>query len=182
MKHSLGSLAAVAGLAAASSASGIVLQSPINNLDISTGITAIDIDGNGSNDFFVNSNIFAISGDTPNSGIYIGALSTEMKVLAENEFVNAAGSYNDYAEFDEFYNGGSNFAGFVFERAGDTHYAWLEFYFPDPDMSGALVIGGAWESLSDTGITVGAVPEPGQFALIGGVAALSMTLLRRRRC
>ena len=104
--------------------------------------------------------------------------------LSEGSLINSGANFNSYADFSSFtgdINGSIAFAGFLFQRDAQTHYAWLEFSFADETFSSGTLIGGAWESQANTAISAGAIPEPSQFALVGGAFALSLIGLRRRR-
>jgi len=183
MKHSLGSLAAVAALAATTSTEAVVIVSNFSNVDISSGVTEVDIDGNGQVDFEINSSFAEIASFTGGE-IVVDGTFISMAPLTEGSLINSGANYNSAANFNSFtgdINGSIAFAGFLFQRDAQTHYAWLEFSFADETFSSGTLIGGAWESQANTAISAGAIPEPSQFALVGGAFALSLIGLRRRR-
>ena len=79
---------------------------------------------------------------------------------------------------NDFWNGvqgDQNFIGFRFESNDGTHYGWAQL-----EIGSLTIVNAAYESDPDTAITLGAVPEPSNLALLGlGIAGLSM--MRRRK-
>ncbi|WOO41713.1 hypothetical protein [Rubellicoccus peritrichatus] len=179
IKSSLGTLAAVASLATPA-VDAAVQASPISNQPLNNLITSIDIDGNGTDDFEINADIQQISvvdilslGSVFNAG--------ELTPLTGGEAINGGLSFGDPAGFAEFLGNGTQYAGFGFQRDGNNHFAWLEFNFPDSTFTNGSIVGGAWETIADTTISAGgAIPEPRDAALAGGILAGIVAFIRHK--
>lgn len=177
MRNSLGTLAAVAAIAAAGSmqASAAVTPTFVQNLPINLiGDTDIDINGDNGVDFSLNW-----------QGAFINAMSGSdmvvdfgymLRPLGIGDVVDGSSGYNGYAEFGHLVGGSNIFAGFSFTIAGEIHYGWLAFDF---STDAPMIVGGAWESIAGQGIEIQAVPEPSFYAALGGLLAVAAIGVRR---
>lgn len=80
---------------------------------------------------------------------------------------------------NEFESGTSGYIGFVLVGDSDTYYGWMRLTLHD-DGSTGVIHEWAWDTDGDS-ITVGAVPEPSNAALLVGLAATFCAVRRRRR-
>jgi len=64
-----------------------------------------------------------------------------------------------------FFNG-VHYVGFDFEYGGAFHYGWMEINCFFPTVPGGQVLGWAYETLPNTPVVVGDVPEPGAITLL----------------
>ncbi|MGJ8653866.1 MAG: PEP-CTERM sorting domain-containing protein [Opitutaceae bacterium] len=78
----------------------------------------------------------------------------------------------------EFESGTSGYIGFILNPGVDDYYGWMEITFNDDGTTGSIHQW-AWET-SGSEITVGAVPEPSNAALLFGLGVASFILTRRR--
>lgn len=178
MKNSIGSLAALAAFAIPASMEAAPVAASFTNLALpydTSGSVDIDLDGNGTNDFYVFSNSIFVGlesyGDTlftdsPQSfgGLVSTGGPTTLFLLLEEVGVPSIGT---------------SYFGISFTRSGQTHTGWLLLDFTgDPK----LAVSGAWESVAGESISVGsAIPEPSAVAAMAGAGALVLALGRRRR-
>lgn len=80
----------------------------------------------------------------------------------------------------KFENGTSGYIGFALVDGSDEYYGWMEVTFND-DSSTGTIHEWAWNTVANEAITVGAVPEPSNAALLLGLAATGYVVRRRRR-
>lgn len=80
---------------------------------------------------------------------------------------------------NEFENGTSGYIGFALVDGSDNYYGWMQLTLYD-DGSVGTIHQWAWESTANTAITVGAVPEPSNAALLLGLSAILWVGTRRR--
>lgn len=165
IRSSIGTLAAVASLLTPA-VDAAVQVSPISNepLPGSSGIF-IDIDGNGVDDFEINADFQVITGVSGNGAVTNGGGA--LLPLSSGNLINGAESFNSSGDFGGFLSAGNQFAGF-------------EFSFPDSVFGNGSIVSGAWETVSGNGIEVGAIPEPSDAALAGGVLAGIVAFFRRK--
>lgn len=78
----------------------------------------------------------------------------------------------------EFESGTTGYIGFVLNPGVDDYYGWIQLTLYD-DGSTGTIHAWAWET-SGGAITVGAVPEPSNAALLFGLGVSSFMLTRRR--
>ena len=182
MKNSIGSLAALAAFAAPVLATPAPPQAasfshvPVSFSDETTHIN-FDIDGDGTNDFYVYGN--------HGFSILVGLLGSTMHAGDDSlpyGSVFSPGSASLTWEPTLFADAYS-YIGFSFVSGGQTHAAWVLF---DLDADAPEVAGGGWQPFANSSIVVGqpgiaAVPEPSSLAALAGAAALGGALLRRRR-
>ena len=106
-------------------------------------------------------------------------------------FGDSVGSSNDYptgfsgstghmgTDSDEFDNGDTGYIGFALVDGSDFYYGWMELTLYD-DGSAGTIHEWAWNTVANEAITVGAVPEPGNAALLLGLSAILWVGTRRR--
>jgi len=153
---SIGSLAAFAVLAAAASAQATLIDSAtVTETPVTSDMNlAIDIDGDGVEDFV----LFANSDDNYLALNHAAAGSLSLGDAASPNYVTALqpgdsvglntppGTYNTdgyiWSSLDSNLGGlGTTYVGVTFEIDSASHYGWLEFNFPNADVydSGELV-------------------------------------------
>jgi hypothetical protein len=183
MKNSIGSLAALAAFAApalvhATPAESDIRAASFENVSfdaLDTTPVNLDIDGDGTNDFFVYGNTF---GATIRAGVLNGTTITESPVTFGASFDRSTALQTFDESMPPTFEG---YYGFDFVSGFDSqhHAAWVHF-----DFSGEspVVVNGGWEAESFfTSITVGAIPEPSAAGALTGVAALLGACGFRRR-
>lgn len=127
----------------------------------------------------------------------------QFEVVASNDPIGSSAAFNTETEVNEISvafdgvwqtgsavdgivsTGGSVNFGFSITISGNTHYGWGSIAIPaTPSLpeNPFTITQAYYESLADTPITVGAVPEPAHLALLTGLgAAASMAYRRKRR-
>lgn len=182
---SLGSLAALATLVASTESHAFVFDASFSNVVLGFGDNFFDLDGNGSDDLNVNvylndglGVLFPVNG----SAYTVVENTSQADPLFPGDVVDNSGFYNGFASMEGLLNAEPSIVGVRFWREGELHFGWVAFDFSSGQIEGSTVLFGAWESTPGLGITVGvtAVPEPGHFALIGGLATGLALLVRRR--
>ena len=182
MKNSIGSLAALAAFAAPALAVPTPPQAasfshvPVSFSDETTHIN-FDIDGDGTNDFYVYGN--------HGGGIFVGLLNGTMHsgegTLSYGDSFSPSSASFDWEPI--LFSGDHAYIAFSFAVGGLPHASWVLF---DLDAGSPEVAGGGWQPFANASIVVGqpeiaAVPEPSSLAALAGVAALGGALLQRRR-
>lgn len=90
--------------------------------------------------------------------------------------VNVAAN-NNY----NFFSGDQKYIGVSFEIAGETHYGWIGFEIDSTSPLHGIVRDYAYESVPDTGIVAGEIPEPNTLALLAaGAGALACGRRRQK--
>ena len=175
LKKSLGSLAAVAALAPTQQATAAIVFSTFSNVP---AVGNIDIDGNGVDDFSLNSSggLFGLLG--PNATA-VDLSSDPIFFIPDSSSVNGSFNFESFPDISPVIGDGSTYLGVRFDRGGDTHYGYLAFDIPTTFNTGTL-LGGGWQSTPLDGASVKPVPEPATFTLLAGGLTL-MTASRRRR-
>lgn len=175
LKKSLGSLAAVAALAPTQQATAATVFSTFSNVP---AVTTIDIDGNGVDDFDLNSS----GGLEP----LVGGNETAVDLSSDPLFftpnsssVNGSFNFASFPDISSVIGEGATYLGVRFDREGTTHYGYLAFDIPTTFNTGTL-LGGGWETIPLNGASVKPVPEPATFTMLAGGLAL-LTASRRRR-
>jgi len=163
-----------------------------------------DVDGNGVDDFELESLVFKSSprgyfnssnlngrgminsnGFKTDNVVNLNVGFTVGASLAGGYFWGAGGFGNRAMTFDSSmvgndFNGGvfgsdQNYIGFQFEIAGATHYGWAQL-----ELGSQRLVNAAYNDAAGQPINVGQVPEASSTALLGlGVAGLGM--MRRRK-
>lgn len=174
MKSSIGSLAALAAVAAPVLSEAAPVTASFSNVAISFTSQDIDIDGNGSNDFSVFANSFLAFVQASSGSNFV--VPSEFN---EGDTVTVAAASSASWDFSKEPSD-VTYVGVSFERNAAAHAAWLRF---ETDAGNNLVLtGGAWESGAGAGILIpAAIPEPSAAAAWAGMAGLLATLCRRRR-
>lgn len=80
----------------------------------------------------------------------------------------------------KFESGTSGYIGFALVDGSDRYYGWMEVTLYD-DGSAGTIHQWAWNTVANEAITVGAVPEPGNAALLLGLGAGLCVISRRRK-
>jgi hypothetical protein len=128
--------------------------------------------------FFPNAN-----GTNPDGGVVVSA-GTAVLSLALGTLVGPASTFG-IGSANVPPSGTSFFGIRLFNEAtSTTHFGWVQVLLPANSGTGltpGTVIDWAFESAPNTGIAVGAVPEPSTYALFGVVAAGAMGLRAWRR-
>lgn len=174
MKNSIGSLAALSAVVAPAFVEAAPQVADFANVPVSLSDGTpidFDIDGDGTQDFFVYGNF--------GSGLRVAVYSPTLRSASEVAFGN------NFAPADATLNGDTvvwtddpAYYGFSFVTGGQTHAAWVHF---DTNTAAPVVSGGAWEMTPGASIQVGAIPEPASVAALAGVGALLGAAARRRR-
>lgn len=181
---SLGSLSAVATWMAACNASAVTqLSTTTVNIPLTSG-AQFDINGDRRMDFsiFFNNNqelvLNGLNGSlSANSGTF-GRYYYYTQVLSDGSPVN--GTMSASGQTDLSWSGisaspaylGTFSTGVKFYDVGNTlHYGWINFSFPGNTYpwSGATAVSAGWETTPNTGILVGAIPEP-SVSMLGSMA------------
>ena len=166
----------MAALAVPAALNATVMLSSISNIAFTSG-SDLDIDGDGSSDFYLGGWDNYINA----SGIGLIAIDGSYNIdrLSEGEFINDGLSYDYGAPISSA--GGIFYAGVEFDISGGTHYGWLKI---DAGDTGALeeitILAAAWESSADTEISAGAIPEPRETVAALGLFAGLVALFRKR--
>lgn len=181
LKNSLGSLAAIAALAALPHAKAQIVDSSFSNLSlVDNGALYLDIDDDGNDDFNITSGSAEISGMILGNEVAVsGGMATQWFMVGD--LINGSSDFNSIGDFSSFANGGTSYFGVMFQRGGQTHYGWVKLDFPTTDLADATVVSGAWQSTANLGINAGAtaVPEPATTGLLAGLFASLGLFLRR---
>jgi hypothetical protein len=181
---SLGSLAAVATWIAAGNATAAPqLSTTTVNIPLTSG-AQFDINGDRRMDFsiFFNNNqelvLNGLNGSlSANSGTF-GRYYYYTQVLSDGSPVNGTMSASGQTDLSWSGNSaspaylGTFSTGVKFYDVGNTlHYGWINFSFPGNTYpwSGATAVSAGWETTPNTGILVGAIPEP-SVSMLGSMA------------
>jgi len=174
---SLGSLAAVATWIAAGNATAAPqLSTTTVNFPITNG-AQFDINGDGRMDFYISDNfnnhqelvLAGLNGSlSAKSGTY-GQYNYYSQVLSEGSPVNGTLTYDYLTDLSRSGNTaspaylGTFSTGVEFYDINNAlHYSWVSFNFSNNTYpwTGATAVSAGWETAANTGILVGAVPEP----------------------
>lgn len=97
------------------------------------------------------------------------------------QWIERPAYFNGYyldQNYGQFYST-SAFVGIELQIGENTHYGWVQFDNPLP-IYGGYVTGFAYETVPNTSITAGAIPEPGSVALLT-IGGLGLYLLRKNK-
>lgn len=171
-------------------------------LDLSNGLTNIDLDVDGAADIRIN--IQSLNGDGDRvfalkpfpaspTVIFTGTDSYYLQPFALGDTIDGSlstsgspygllASDTSGSKFNNF-DSGNDFIGFSFEKDGNTHYGWLQFDVADANSGndGGLQVTslvGQYESTPNTAIVI---PEPSTYALGLGLLAAGAAGIRARR-
>jgi len=87
----------------------------------------------------------------------------------------------DFMGIGEFAGVESAYVGLQLQINGNTHYGWIRLGAPVPIFNGGWIYDFAYETLPDTPILAGAVPEPSSCGLCAiGIGALLFRYVRRQ--
>lgn len=183
MKNSIGSLAALATLAAAPSLQAGAPPPPepaaFNNVIVpyqNGGSVYLDIDGDSVNDVRLYSNglfvqLFAEPGNAFSSGpLTAGNYFSPDDASANSVFLDDVGA-------PSFTTG---YFGVSFNIADEAHAGWIYLDFTGAD---PLAVAGGWQTVAYSAVEVGnpaPIPEPSAFAALAGAGALLAAGGRRR--
>lgn len=184
LRPALGSLAALAALSLTPSTKAQVTMSSISNLTVQNGdLAALDIDGDGTTDFYLN-NItqFFTPADTGDSLFSNAGLGSSPREFSFGESITGVADATGPVPLNDVL-GDLAYFGLSFQHDGSTHNAWIQVDMTS--VTGAFIVdSAAWEATADTAIAAGAtaVPEPATTAAsLGLLAGLAAWLRRRRR-
>lgn len=176
MKTSLGSLAAIACLAAPALHADPLLSAISNQPFANDSDLALDIDGNGSTDFYLFANFAYAELYSAQPGINFVTNTTynfgdSITPAAPNSYVTGLDL------------GTTAYYGLSFDRGSATQLGWILIAM-DPDYPWAgTILSAGWETTPATAISAGspaAVPEPADTALGFGLFAGLAFAFRRR--
>lgn len=188
--------AGAAACAAASSTQAAVVYSGLQNISIGSGFaTQIDLNGDSQNDVKFKNYVFGggpYQGGTVNfaPGRFVGFTSGNQYItaLTAGAAINsttanpsffgsmAYGAVNPNAQFN---NVTDKYVGLSFPAGPNTYYGWVRVDVTN-STNHFVIKDWAYESVAGTGISAGAVPEPGTLGLLAA-GALGVTALRRNR-
>ena len=184
LRPALGSLAAMAALSLPLSAQAQATLSSISNLTVQNGdYTGLDLDGDGTTDFYVN-NITAVfrSADVGDMMFSNAGSGVSLQPFAFGSTIAAAGDTTNDLDFS-LLTGETGYIGVSFENITGTHAGWLLLDLTASN--GDIVIDSAgWEATAGASIAAGspaAVPEPATAAAGLGLLAGLAAWFRRRR-
>ncbi|MBN9689160.1 MAG: hypothetical protein J0M24_02885 [Verrucomicrobia bacterium] len=174
-------LIALAGITQTISTQAAIVVSSVSNLEIPFGeSTTVDFDGNGTPEFYfyyANTQVILESYDNSAVSIY----STDTGRLQEF----ALGSPITMAQPTTVFTGaelplaGPFYGGFQFQIDGNTHLGWFQLENMG-ELSVVRILNAAWQTLPETGLNAGAVPElPATPLVFGAAAGLTFWWLRR---
>lgn len=174
-------LIALAGLTNSLDTQAAIVVSSVSNLEIPSGeTTTVDFDGNGTPEFYffyANSQVIIETYDNTAESIY----NTDTGRLQEFSL----GSPITLGQPTTVFNGaelplpGPIYGGFQFQIAGNTHLGWFQLENLG-ELSVVRIVNAAWQTIPETGINAGAVPElPATPMMFGVVAGLTVWWLRR---
>ncbi len=184
MKNSIGSLAALAAFAAPAFAAPLPppVAADFSHVPVSLSDTTpidFDIDGDGTDDFYVYGNFgnglhIIAHGATTFSDGFSGGLTADSESFPND--ISFSGNTVIFSD-ETVYLGFSFTAG----STGQAHAAWVLF---DTNSAAPMVVGGGWQTIQGEHVVVGtpsAVPEPASFAALAGLGVLAGALATRRR-
>ena len=177
MKNSIGSLAALAAFAVPAVVEAAPQVASFGNVALpyeTSGAIDFDVDGNGTNDFYVFSNSIFVGLEAYGSTLFTDS------AVSFGSVVSTGDPTTQFLLLEEVGvpSIGTSYFGISFTRDAQTHTGWVLFDFTgDPK----LAVSGGWESAAGQSISVGAVPEPSAFAALAGAGALAVVCFRRRR-
>lgn len=170
MKNSIGSLAALATLAAPALVEAAPQAAAFSNVALPFfEYINVDIDNDGTDDFSVYNNDGFVAFEASGLTLFTG------------NFVNVGDTLAATGDADAYYSSfsSSGYVGVSFVTGGNTHAGWL--YLDYTDTQAPVLAGGAWETTAGESIVVGAIPEPSTVAALAGAGALLGALAWRRR-
>ena len=178
MKNSIGSLAALAAFTIPAAMEAAPAAASFSNLALpydTAGSVDVDMDGDGTNDFYIFSNSVFVRLEA-----YDNTMFTDTP-RSFGSLVSTGDPNTSSLELEEVGvpSIGASYFGISFTRSGQTHTGWLLLDFTgDPK----LAVSGAWETVVGESISVGsAVPEPSAAAALAGAAALVVATRTRSR-
>lgn len=180
MKNSLGTLAAVAALAAgahSASAEIVVATHLIDRVVIPGQDFLFDIANQGVADFSLINNGERLQGlyTSGPAQVAVVAGSGDLAVLGLGDIV---GPVSDFSGMGWMPSDQTLYVGLEFYISGLIHYGWIQFKFDEDDL---IVASAAWESSPGVGLTiVPVVPEPSTYAAATALIAGAAILLHRR--
>lgn len=178
MKKSLGTLAAVVALAAASHTASADVQYATHLFGdiINPSNPDIDINNDGIVDYeLLNSNrLWGAYYPLDDLHNVVAASDYDALKFAFGDTIDSSLSYQNYGHIDI---ATPSIIGLGFYIGQDFHYAWLQLGL---DGSSLIILDGAWQSAANTGLGITPVPEPSTVAAGIALLAGAATLLRRR--